>query len=99
MTDDKFAADLKRTEAQGKTRYGDDNWQTAIDAISKTLAGGIPESNMRAVLAEADPARTIYDFAKECLLQRSDNGDHDAERAYRAIRHAEREAYRRNRGR
>jgi hypothetical protein len=98
MADDKFNQDLARAEAQGKARYGE-NWQTAIDAIGKSVTGGIPEGHMRAVLAEADPARTLYDFGKECLLQRSDAGDNDAERAYRAIRQQEREIYTKHRGR
>jgi len=58
MADDKFSQDLARTDAQGKTRFGDDHWKTAVDALGRALGpGGIPEAGMRAILQQPDPAR------------------------------------------
>jgi len=96
MSDEKFVQDLNKTEQSGKARYGD-RWQAAIDAIGRQ--GGLPEQAMRQIVSGPDPAGLIYNAGKEALLVQSDAGDHEAERIYREMRSAEREQFRRDRGR
>jgi hypothetical protein len=99
MADDKFHQDVAAVEQAGKARYGD-RWQAAIDAIGRSTGpAGIPEGNMREILAQPDPAQLLYIAGKEALLQQSDKGDHEAERIYRQMRADERDAYRKNRNR
>src|SRR5262249_23416379 len=76
MADEKFYQDIARVEKAGATRYGDDHWKTAVDALGRALgAGGIPEAGMRAVLQQPDPAQTIYVAGKEAVLAQSESGD------------------------
>jgi hypothetical protein len=97
MADEQLNKQIAALEDAGKKRYGE-HWDTSVAAISRAIGpGGIPEAGFREILKQTDPTRTIYDCGKEALLQASDNGDHDAERAYRQIRQHEREQHRKGR--
>jgi hypothetical protein len=100
MADDPLQRQLAELDRKAKTRYGDDNWQTAVDAVGRAAgSGGIPEQAMKQVLATDDPSGLIYNAAKEQLLIESDSGNRESEYKYAAIRQKEREAYRKLRGR
>jgi hypothetical protein len=96
--DNEFNAAVARVEEQGKARYGDEHWRVCIDAIGRTVgAAGIAEGDMRRILAQPDPAQSLYVAGKEALLQQSDAGDAQAERLYRELRAQERSMYRKGR--
>lgn len=96
--DENLKKQVDAAEATGKTRYGDD-WTTAMGVLRDGIPGGIPEANMKEVLKAPDPAGVLYNAAKEMLIAKADEGDRTAESMYSEIRHREREAYRRSRGR
>jgi hypothetical protein len=100
MPDEKLSREVNAVDAQAKQRFGEEQWATAIDALGKAAGpAGIPEDAMRQILQQPDPAGVLMNAGKEALLQRSDAGDTQAEYEFARIRQAEREQYRKLRGR
>jgi hypothetical protein len=99
MPDAKFNQDVANLDARGKQRYGEKPWADCIDAIAKSVPGGIPEAAMAQILTQPDPANFIFTAGREALLNRADGGDKEAEYAFAQIRQAEREQHRKLKGR
>src|SRR5215469_12220536 len=95
--DDPFVQAVAKTEAAGKSRYGDERWNACVDAIGRN--GGVSEVQMRELVQMPDPAGFVYQLGKESLLRLSDAGDHSAEATYRELREQERQSHRKMRGR
>lgn len=98
MSDDDYAIGqaVDRIEQQGKIRHGE-HWQQYIGALQRI--GGITPEGAKFLLAQPDPVATVVEAGKEVLLNEADNGNRDSELAYSEARQAEREAYKRLRGR
>jgi hypothetical protein len=91
---------LSKINDEGKTRYGDKHWEAALSAISKFTGGaGFSPQDVAQLQVMPDAAKFLMNAGRHALMQQASDGDRDAERAYSDLRHSEREAYRRARGR
>ena len=100
MVDDtKFQNRIAKTEADGETRYGKENWSSAINAIGRSVGPqGVPQDQMRAVIEGADGAGELYQAGRALLAQQiearpGEKVDPDLEAQYSAMREKEREAH------
>jgi hypothetical protein len=96
---DELVRRVEQVEADGKARYGE-NWPTLISAIDRA-AGGNPQlgAAIHQVLSEPDPAAILAQSGREALVNMASNGDKEAEYTYGKMREAERQAWRRYKGR
>jgi hypothetical protein len=99
MTDDALAKKLSAIEKNGETRFGKDGWDTAIAAVGRLTPKGIPPEQMRAIADSDDPAGFLMNAGRHQLMDEASNGSKEAEAAYTALRHKEREAHARSKGR
>lgn len=97
--DEKFQKDLAATEQQGKTRFGEENWVTMMDALRRASPEGIPEAQMREVLKTGNAADLLFNAGRHRLMDEASGGDKQAEMTYSKIRNAERKAWREFKGR
>jgi hypothetical protein len=69
--DDKLTKRLANVEEQGKQKFSDSNWKSAIDAIGRAVksAGGLSEDQVRNMVAPDDAPANIYHAGKDALLQ------------------------------
>jgi hypothetical protein len=85
--------------ADGAQRFGHDHFSQAIAAIGKALPNTPGEQVLREALATGDAAGTLYSAGKHALINRASAGDAEAERLYSEMRRAERDHYRKMKGR
>jgi len=100
MSDENFNKRLSDLEAQGKQRFGAENWDTTIAAIGRAVgSAGISRPAMDQILQQADPAAFLNNAGREQLINEASNGNRESEMAYSKMRNAEREQWRKLKGR
>jgi len=102
-TNDAFVAAAETLEKDGARRYGE-SWATYVSAIDRALPKTISRGEVvKAALASEDGAASIAAAGREALLALTTSENRqiarESEAAYVAIRQAEREAFRKARGR
>ena len=104
--DEALARAAQAVEEDGKRRFGEEGWGQSLAAIGKALAA-VQKDNpdvtagtvVQAAMRRPDPAGALFTAGREALIGQATEGDHDAERAYSAMRQKEREEHLRARGR
>jgi hypothetical protein len=98
--DEVFKKNLEATEAEGKRLHGE-SWDVYMAALHRATAqqGGISEGEMRSLLKTGNAANLLAASGRHQLMDEASAGDKQAEMTYSKIRNAERDAYRKMRGR
>jgi hypothetical protein len=98
--DPKLAAAATEIENDGLRRFGKDTWPVLVDAVNKSIPRGVdPADVLKTAISSGDAAHAIARAGREALAIIGSSGNHEAEREYRKLRTAEREEYRKSRGR
>jgi hypothetical protein len=100
---DAFVKQAENLEATGKARYGE-NWPVFVSAIDRALPKTIDRGQVvKAALATEDGAASIAGAGREALLSLTTSENRaiarESEAAYVAIQQAERDAFKKARGR
>jgi hypothetical protein len=86
---------------KGRTRYGRENFDAAIDSLVKTPGSNDPNAQavMRQLLTQPDAEDKLMELGRHSLLYQASQGDEAADKAYSRVRRAEREQWRKDHGR
>ncbi len=94
-----FKKQVDATDAEGKRRFGDENWATMMDALRRANPNGIAEGEVRQLLQTGNATDLLFTAGRHRLMDEASGGDKQAELTYSKIRNAERKAYREMKGR
>jgi hypothetical protein len=99
MADDKFNRDIAALNDNAKRRF--EHWENvSVPALGRAVGeNGIPEAQMRQIMDTGNGEQILETAAREQLMKEADDGNKESEFAYREIRQAEREQWRKMKGR
>jgi hypothetical protein len=96
MPDDDLNSKLSTIERDGKARFGDD-FDVAVAALKRAVPNGFSPADMAQIAAQPDAAGMIMQVGRHQLINEASDGNTASEAAYRKIRQAERDAWKKSR--